>query len=56
MGFLQDCSQLLWPNGRVLAIVPDKRLCFDYFQPLSDVATVIKNHRTAADRHSFESL
>jgi len=56
LGFLQDCSQLLRPGGQVLAIVPDKRFCFDYFQPLTDVATVIRNHRAALHRHSFESL
>lgn len=56
VGFLQDCSRLLRPDGHVLAIVPDKRFCFDYFQPLTDVATVIRNHRAAAHRHSFESL
>lgn len=56
LGFLQDCSQLLCHGGEVLSIVPDKRFCFDYFQPLTDVATVIRNHQCAAHRHNFESL
>ena len=56
LGFLQDCSELLRPGGEVLSIVPDKRFCFDYFQPLTDVATIIRNHECGVERHGFESL
>lgn len=56
LGFLQDCSELLRPGGEVLSIVPDKRFCFDYFQPLTDVASIIRNHQRGAQRHGFESL
>lgn len=56
LGFLQDCSELLRPGGEVLSIVPDKRFCFDYFQPLTDVASVIRSHQRAVRRHGFESL
>lgn len=35
ISFLQQCEQLLKPNGVLSLVVPDKRYCFDYFQPLS---------------------
>ena len=32
--FLQQCELLLKPGGRLALVVPDKRFCFDYFQPI----------------------
>ena len=32
--FLQQCEVLLKPGGRLALVVPDKRYCFDYFQPI----------------------
>ncbi|MFN2517836.1 MAG: methyltransferase domain-containing protein, partial [Jatrophihabitantaceae bacterium] len=39
--FLQDCEVLLRDGGRLSLVVPDKRFCFDRFQPLSTVGDVI---------------
>ena len=37
-------------------IVPDKRFCFDYFQPASDVAKILGDHFfRPSSRHSFET-
>jgi hypothetical protein len=54
--FFSDCSAALNANGRLYLFVPDKRYCFDYFQPLSDPAKILGDHRHARSRHSFESF
>jgi hypothetical protein len=41
VGFLNDCEILLRDGGRLSLVVPDKRYCFDRFQPLSTVGDVI---------------
>lgn len=35
ISFLQQCETLLKPDGRLALIIPDKRYCFDHFQPIS---------------------
>lgn len=54
--FLTDCSTILKPAGALYLLVPDKRYCFDFFQPLSDVAKVLGDHRAGRTRHPFESF
>lgn len=54
--FLTDCWQSLNEGGRIYLLVPDKRYAFDYFQPLSDTAKVLGDHRARRTRHSFESF
>ena len=54
-GFLADCSAILAPAGALYLIVPDKRYCFDFFQPLTDVAKVLGDRRAKRTGHSFES-
>jgi glycosyltransferase involved in cell wall biosynthesis/SAM-dependent methyltransferase len=39
--FLQDCEALLKPNGVLALAIPDKRYCFDVFQPLSSIGQVL---------------
>jgi 2-polyprenyl-3-methyl-5-hydroxy-6-metoxy-1,4-benzoquinol methylase len=52
--FLSDCSGALVDGGHLYLLVPDKRYCFDYFQPISDVAKILGDHRLKRTRHSFE--
>jgi glycosyltransferase involved in cell wall biosynthesis len=33
--FLQECERLLKPNGILSLVIPDKRYCFDYFNPVT---------------------
>ena len=47
--FLKDCSQLLYPDGILVMAIPDKRFCFDRFQPISTTAEIIQ-----ADLQYFE--
>ena len=54
--FLNDCAQSLTEGGRLYLLVPDKRYAFDFFQPLSDTAKVLGDHRVRRTRHSFESF
>jgi len=35
VSFLQQCASLLKPDGKLSLIIPDKRYCFDYFNPPS---------------------
>lgn len=44
IAFLQDCQQLLRPGGVLALVVPDKRFCFDLYQPLTSLGTVIDAH------------
>lgn len=45
LGFLKDCQALLKPNGVLVLAVPDKRYCFDVFQPPSTTGQVLDAHR-----------
>jgi SAM-dependent methyltransferase len=44
LGFLKDCEALLKPNGILLLAVPDKRCCFDVFQPPTSTGAVLQAH------------
>lgn len=41
VAFLRDCDTLLTDSGRLALVLPDKRYCFDRFQPLSTVGDVV---------------
>jgi SAM-dependent methyltransferase len=56
IAFVTDCSAILAPAGALYLIVPDKRYCFDFFQPLTDVAKVLGDHRAKRTQHAFESF
>jgi predicted SAM-dependent methyltransferase len=42
--FFNGCEQVLKPDGVVSLIIPDKRYCFDHFQPLSTTGNVLDAH------------
>lgn len=44
LGFLKDCERLLKGNGVLLLAVPDKRHCFDIFQPLTSTGSILQAH------------
>jgi 2-polyprenyl-3-methyl-5-hydroxy-6-metoxy-1,4-benzoquinol methylase len=54
--FLKDCTDSLSDSGVIYLLVPDKRYSFDFWQPRSDVAKVLGDHRIKRTRHSFESF
>ncbi|MDZ5449375.1 hypothetical protein [Labrys sp. ZIDIC5] len=55
-GFLADGLTMLSRSGRLALIIPDKRYCFDFFQPPTDVAKVMSDHAAERSRHSFEAI
>ena len=44
LGFLKSCETLLAPDGVLLLAIPDKRHCFDVFQPLTTTGSVLQAH------------
>jgi len=50
LGFLQSCETLLKPDGILLLAVPDKRYCFDVFQPLTSTGQVLQAHLDGRSR------
>jgi len=54
--FLCDARQLLKPDGRLILAVPDKRMCFDYFKPISTTADFIEAFLENRDRPSAKQV
>lgn len=44
LSFLNDCERLLKADGILLLAVPDKRHCFDVFQPLTSTGAILQAH------------
>jgi hypothetical protein len=56
VGFLQDCEALLHEGGRLSLIIPDKRYCFDMFQPLTSVGGAVNGHLSGMRFHPFGTV
>jgi SAM-dependent methyltransferase len=54
VAFLDAAQTLLKEDGVVILAVPDKRYCFDYFQPLTTTGQVLDAHTKHRQRHSGE--
>jgi SAM-dependent methyltransferase len=52
LGFLKDCQTLLKEDGVLVLAVPDKRRCFDVFQPLTSTGMVLQAHLERRTRHT----
>jgi SAM-dependent methyltransferase len=52
IGFLEAAALLLKPEGVVVLAVPDKRYCFDYFQPLTTTGQLLAAHAERRSRHT----
>ncbi len=44
IGFLAACETVLKPSGLLILAVPDKRSCFDLFQPLASTGAILQAH------------
>lgn len=53
IGFLKDCEKCLVPDGVLVLAIPDKRYCFDVFQPLTSTGQVFQ---ASIDRRTRPSL
>ena len=49
IGFLAGCGQLLEPDGLLGMVVPDKRFCFDRFQPLTTLGGMLRARAAFSD-------
>jgi hypothetical protein len=49
--FLDAAEKLLSSDGTVALAVPDKRYCFDYFQPLTTTGQILEAHAARRSRH-----
>lgn len=49
--FINDCSELLDDDGKLLLLVPDKRYCFDLYRPLTTAGAAIDAHLSGRSAH-----
>jgi SAM-dependent methyltransferase len=52
IAFLDSAATLLKPEGVVILAIPDKRYCFDYFQPLTTTGELLEAHADRRSRHT----
>lgn len=53
---LQKVSRLLNDGGRYYLLIPDKRYCFDHFNPESTIADVLSAHYEKRKKHTLKSV
>jgi SAM-dependent methyltransferase len=56
IAFFNSAGRILKPSGVLSLVVPDKRFCFDYFQPVVLTGDVLEAHAEGRTRHSRKSL
>ncbi|WP_245293245.1 class I SAM-dependent methyltransferase [Mongoliimonas terrestris] len=56
VGHLRGVSGVLAPGGLYVALIPDKRYCFDHFIPESSIAAILDAHYTNRRVHSLASI
>jgi len=52
ISFFKSCELLLKDEGQLLLVVPDKRKCFDAFQPVSTTGDFLDAYHRKATRHA----
>ena len=50
--FINDCSSLLKETGVLVLVVPDKRHCFDMYQPITSTGDILQAHHEQRVRHT----
>jgi glycosyltransferase involved in cell wall biosynthesis len=56
IGFFQNASKLLKKEGVIALALPDKRVCFDFFQPLTTSGDLIDAHLKGRTRHQKKTF
>lgn len=56
IAFLANCDSLLKDGGVLSLVIPDKRLCFDRFRPITGLARIIDSHHGGNAIHSAGSV
>jgi SAM-dependent methyltransferase len=54
--FVQECAQLLEPDGVLALVVPDSRYCFDHFRERSSIGRVIDTFHSRPAVHTVGTL
>ncbi len=52
IAFLSQCERMLVPDGVLSLVIPDKRYCFDLFQPLTTTGAVLQARHERRTRHT----
>lgn len=52
VAFFRSLQRILSPAGIISLVVPDKRFCFDFFQPVTMTGDVLAAHRERRTRHT----
>lgn len=52
IGFINDCSEILKPGGKIMLVVPDKRYTFDKYRNLTSLSQVIDAYIENRASHS----
>ena len=51
IGFLRSAEALVRSSGRMVLAIPDKRVCFDFFRPLTTTGDLLASHRERRARY-----
>lgn len=51
LGFINSCDRLLNDRGVAVAVVPDRRFCFDAFRPIASTGDLLQAHLERRTRH-----
>jgi hypothetical protein len=56
VGLLRSVEVLCRPDAKMIVVLPDKRVCFDFFRPLSTTGALLAAHWDGRSRHSAKTL
>jgi SAM-dependent methyltransferase len=56
IGFFQSLERVLTRRGLVSLAVPDKRVCFDFFKPISSTGELLEAHDRGATTHARKAI
>ena len=56
IGFFRQLERIIKPGGVVSLAMPDRRICFDYFKPLTMTDDLLAAHREGRTRHTPETI
>jgi len=56
VGFLKNASSLMNADGKLALALPDKRVCFDFFQPITMTGDVVAAHLEGRTRHERKTF
>jgi len=56
IAFFQDATALVRPRGAIALALPDKRVCFDFFQPLATTGDLVAAHAEGRTRHQRKTF